>query len=77
MLLKRLEFGLPDLFCKITGYFVNSDRSRLCPKRVCNGTGFLNSIFLKELFFDNAFIYFVLYSFLFHEAPTMLGLKFI
>jgi len=37
--------GLPDVNCKNTGRFVNSDRSKLCTKCVCNGTGFLNSIF--------------------------------
>ena len=62
------------MFCKDTGHFVNSDRSRLCPKRACNGTGFSNSIFLKERFFKNAFI-FVLFSFRFQETPKMLGLK--
>jgi len=49
--LSQTQVGLPDVFCKNTSHFVNSDRSRLCPKRVCNGTRFLNSILRKKSLF--------------------------
>ena len=64
----KFGVGLPDVFCKNTGHSVNSDRSRLCRKRVCNSTGLSNALLTMHLFF-------VLFSFPFHEAPTTFGLK--
>jgi len=43
-------------------------------KRIFNEIGFSNNIFKKQLF-DNAFIFFALFSLQFHEASTMVGLK--
>jgi len=30
-----LGLGLPDVLCKTTGHFVNSDGAGLCPKGAC------------------------------------------
>jgi len=57
----KLRLGLPDVFCKNTRHFASSDRCWLCPKRLCNGTGVSNSIFLKERFFENAIIFYVIF----------------
>jgi len=44
--------GLADVFCKNTGHFVNSDRSGMCPKRVCNATSYSRIAFFEK----NAFL---------------------
>jgi len=43
-------------------------------KRICDGTGFSNNIFLKE-FFDNSFFMLFSLQLQFHETPTKVGLK--
>jgi len=43
-------------------------------KRIFNGAGFSNNIFLKERFLT-MHLFFMLFSLQFHEAPTMVGLK--
>ena len=44
------------------------------PKRISNGIGLSNNIFLKERFLI-MHLFFLLFSLQFHEAPTMFGLK--
>jgi len=64
-------------FAKNTGHFVNSATVTdlgCFRKRIFNRTGFSNNIFEKNTFLT-IHLFFMLFSWQFHEASTMIGLN--